>query len=444
MRAELEDSSPVASAPMISLAEGFYEPRPWLERLSLRTVAVMSPEAIGAPGTREGDERTGAPPPVPSRSSAAAPGTPPKRTPTGPVPPLRRAATGQHGTVSAGGAPPPLRAGARSTGATPPLTAMDAMVMAPLSGAELVGPNGVLKAADLPPEVTRDETLARADELSDIMSDILATEEQEQTRRRVVGQTRISNDAWHREIFEDADDWLAFQPAGRQRNVARELQFVHQQVKLRMDFEVLDVGCADGAHSVELASSGCRTTGLDLSRSLLERGLAAANRRGVAVRFVEADMREMNFERRFDVVLCLGSTFGYFDDAENLKVLRNMARALKVGGHMVLDVLNRDWAVQAAPMRQWWEGAERRVIEDTGFDYGASRLCVQRSILREGHPNWEQYISMRTYSVHELTSLLHVSGMRVVSISGDIAHPGLYLGPTNRRLLIHAIRDRAV
>lgn len=441
MSAGLEDTSTETSTWAYSPLEGVYEPRPWLEQLEFVEVAEAPGAAPPVAATPNADtlnagdanasaaDRVPAPPPVP----------PMRRVPTGAMPPLKRIPTGQHNAI--GGAPPPLRAGARNTGATAPITAMDAIVMAPLEGAELVGSSGmVVKTVEL----NLLEEPEQGDELSGIMSDILASEEQEQTRRRVMGQTRVTREGWHKEIFEDADDWLSFQPTSRKRAIARELHFVHNQIKLRTDHEVLDVGCGDGAHAIELAAGGCKTTGLDLSRSLLERGLDGANRRGVAVRFVEADMREMNFERRFDVVLCLGSTFGYFDDAENLKVLRAMTKALKVGGHLVLDVLNRDWAINASPMRQWWEGADRRVIEDTSFDYAASRLCIQRSILRDGHPNWEQYISMRCYAVHELASLLHITGMRVASISGDLAHPGTVLGPVNRRLIIHAVRERIV
>lgn len=440
MSAGLEETSTETSTWLDSPLDGVFEPRPWLDRLEFlgEPIRELEPSAISesveptelvVETTVGGTERPTAPPPVPPKG----------RTPTGAMPPLKRVPTGQHAAVGPAGAPPPLRSGSRNTGATPPLSLLDAIVMAPLESAELVGPSGlIVKSVDM--------ALAEpeGDELSGIMSDILATEEQEQTRRRVIGQTKVTREDWHKEIFEDAGDWMAFQPKSRKRAIARELHFVHNQIKLRTDHEVLDVGCGEGAHAIELAAGGCKTTGLDLSRSLLERGLEEAKRRGVAVRFVEADMREMNFERRFDVVLCLGSTFGYFDDAENLKVLRNMTKSLKVGGHLILDVVNRDWAINASPLRQWWEGEDRRVIEDTSFDFGSSRLNVQRSILRDGHPNWEQYISMRCYAVHELASLLHISGMRVVSVSGDLAHPGIVLGPVNRRLVVHAVRERVM
>lgn len=292
-------------------------------------------------------------------------------------------------------------------------------------------------------DVPEEEPVAPADELTGIMDDILATEQEEEKRRKAGDKPRVTKEEWFREVFE-AGDWLALQPAKRRRHVEREVDFVVKALKLPPDAEILDIGCGDGAHCVALAKKGYRVTGLDLSRSLLERALVDANKAGVSVRFIEADMRELNFERKFDAVICLNSTFGYFDDAENLRVLRAMSRALKPRGQMILDVVNRDWVVSSVPRRMWWEARERMVLEEIRFEHINSRLQVQRSILREGYPNWEQHLQMRAYAVHEMPSLLHVTGMRATSVTGDLAHPGAYLGPSNRRLLVHALRDRAV
>jgi len=53
-------------------------------------------------------------------------------------------------------------------------------------------------------------------------------------------------------------------------------------------------------------------------------------------------MRELDFEGEFDAVIAWGGSFGYFSDAENLDVLRRFARALKPGGCVLIDQLNRE------------------------------------------------------------------------------------------------------
>lgn len=421
---------------------GVAVPRPRLDSVILTEVrrvdAGRATSGSVPPIRRPQDTRPNPPPAVDAKST-------PDATPTKPPPPSDK-------SKREGGSPPPLRVGttraarARTqSGRWKPVAGPGGPSKALEAGkptqAELVSNGVTVTAPNTAPQPGQPNEPPLDSDLANIMGDILASGERDQKRRAVGNKMRVSQESWYKDVFE-AEHWLPLQPHNRARRIGQELKFIHDQVGIRTDFEILDVGCGDGLHSVELAKTGCSITGLDLSRSLLEIGLENANRNNAPVRFIEADMREMNFERRFDLIMCLNSTFGYFDDAENLRVLRAMARGLKPGGHLILDVINRDWVVAQCPERAWWEAPERVILEETDFDALTSRLRVKRSILREGDPSWEQNISMRAYAVHELPSLMHVTGLRVQSVSGDLAHPGTYLGAENRRLIVHATRDR--
>ena len=101
---------------------------------------------------------------------------------------------------------------------------------------------------------------------------------------------------------------------------------------------VLDLGCGAGRHARYLASRGFDVTGLDLSAESLRHAAAAD---GPKVRFVRQDMREPFGASRFDHVLNLFTSFGYFDDIEDhLTVVQNIAAALRPGGTVVIDYLN--------------------------------------------------------------------------------------------------------
>lgn len=384
--------------------------------------ARPTPPSTSVPTAAAQDLNTSKPPPPAERSRREGGSPPPLRTgPTGAV--RARTQSGRWKPVAGPGGPSKALERGKPTQAE--------LVS---NGITVTAPNTAAQNTDASPQPLDSD-------LANIMGDILASGERDEKRRAVGNKMRVSRETWYKDVFE-AEHWLALQPGSRARSVALELKFIHNQVGIRTDFEILDVGCGDGLHAVELAKTGCSVTGLDLSRTLLEKGLEYANRHNAPVRFIEADMREMNFERRFDLIMCLNSTFGYFDDAENLRLLRAMARGLKPGGHLILDVINRDWVVAQCPERAWWEAPERVILEETDFDALTSRLHVKRSILRDGDPNWEQYISMRAYAVHELPSLMHVTGLRVQSVSGDLAHPETYIGAENRRLIVHATRDR--
>jgi Methyltransferase domain len=61
----------------------------------------------------------------------------------------------------------------------------------------------------------------------------------------------------------------------------------------------------------------------------LERARLDAAARGVAVEYVEGDMRDLPWVDRFDRVLSWFTSFGYFDDEGNRRVLREARDALK-------------------------------------------------------------------------------------------------------------------
>lgn len=51
----------------------------------------------------------------------------------------------------------------------------------------------------------------------------------------------------------------------------------------------------------------------------------------------------LDFKNKFDIVLLLFTSFGYFSDEENFRVLKNVYAALKPSGHFVLDVPNTEF-----------------------------------------------------------------------------------------------------
>lgn len=105
---------------------------------------------------------------------------------------------------------------------------------------------------------------------------------------------------------------------------------------------MLDLGCGAGRHAKHLAARGFDVTGLDLAASSIEAARAAE---GPRLRFRRHDMRVPFGRAAFDYVFSFFTSFGYFDDpVEQTAVVRNMARALKPGGRLVLDYLNAPYA----------------------------------------------------------------------------------------------------
>jgi SAM-dependent methyltransferase len=201
---------------------------------------------------------------------------------------------------------------------------------------------------------------------------------------------------------------------------AREVEGLTEMLMLPPGAEVLDLACGWGRHSVALARAGYRVTGLDLSETLLARGRKRAAKAEVAVDFVRGDMREIPWTGRFDAVLSLFSSLGYFlSDDEDLRVLRAARDALKPGGFFVMETMHRDHVVAGFADRDWWEAGDGSLVwVEREFDAieGISREWTRWN---RGGETGEKYHDLRIRTATEWDALLRRVGLVPVDWYGD-------------------------
>jgi SAM-dependent methyltransferase len=91
---------------------------------------------------------------------------------------------------------------------------------------------------------------------------------------------------------------------------------------------ILDLGCGDGVHALEIAETGAEVVGVDVSQDML----AQALERGVDAR--EMDGEALSFENEFDAVFS-NAALHWMSRPE--RVIAGVARALKPGGRFVAE-----------------------------------------------------------------------------------------------------------
>ena len=181
----------------------------------------------------------------------------------------------------------------------------------------------------------------------------------------------------------------------------------------------LDVGCGPGRHCVPFAKRGFRVTALDLSRFFLDKARARAAQAGVAIEFIDSDMRAFVRPEAFDLALSIFTSFGYFDDPQDdLRVVTNVARSLKPGGTLFMDVLSKERLARVfQPTLSWKlpDGAMRIVRQEIVDDWTRTRnewLFIRDGTVRTYH------FDLRVYSGQELKTLLTAAGFGEVRLFG--------------------------
>lgn len=246
---------------------------------------------------------------------------------------------------------------------------------------------------------------------------------------------KVGDNGWYNQIFNE--DYLRTIPKSEPRQTRREARFIIDRLGLEPGARVLDLACGTGRHAIELARKGYDMVGLDLSMVMLKRALADAQNAKQIIKFIHGDMQKLSFKAIFDAIYCVQTSFGYFDDLRNFRVLQGVYRALKPNGVFLIETINRDFLVDELPLRLWWKGKDCKLLEEIDLEHTTGILRVKRSFVFDDSSRapWEQNINIRLYTSHELRALLMRAGFSVAELSGDYSLPGAFFGATSPRII---------
>jgi SAM-dependent methyltransferase len=244
---------------------------------------------------------------------------------------------------------------------------------------------------------------------------------------------------WHEGWFEG--DWLdLLAPRFPAERTDRAVEFLVEQLELGPGSSLLDVGCGHGRIALPLARHGVEVTGIDTSPRSLARARASAEAEGLRLDLRELDMRALDYEGSFDAAINVFSSFGYFDDeAEDRRVLEGIARALRPGGALVLDVVSPPGLFRVYRANAW-EALDDGVVmlQEHEYDHLRGRNRAVWTFVRPDGARSELRHSIRLYSTPELVELLRDAGLDVDGIWGG--WDGSELGLDSLRQVLRARR----
>lgn len=218
---------------------------------------------------------------------------------------------------------------------------------------------------------------------------------------------------WYHTSFAPNFDALFWEEGGKEK-VELALEMLEPDGSER----VLDLACATGRRALELSRRGFEVVGIDIRDCLLEVAAVEAREEGLWAHFTEEDPRYMEFEREFDLVFSLGGgAFEHFDyDEENLRAFEAAARALRMGGRLLMQVPNAIYVEEHLPQRTWLVGSRALDLVEQYWD--ETTRCIvgtRKSLLEEESYNDEMAeavpLQRRIYSVEELAEIFESVGL---------------------------------
>ena len=144
------------------------------------------------------------------------------------------------------------------------------------------------------------------------------------------------------DFYVEGDDSLEGYLSAEARSLAERTMAEVDGVRTLLNLNgrprlILDLPCGYGRHSIALAKHGHLVVGSDINSIHLSRARAEAGKQGVAVDFRQENMLEIDYEKKFDIVINMFYSFGFFEtDEENMEVLRRIYAALRSCGRFLM------------------------------------------------------------------------------------------------------------
>lgn len=199
----------------------------------------------------------------------------------------------------------------------------------------------------------------------------------------------------------------------------------------RQGGRALELGCGTGHKLIPIAAEGHPCVGMDFSPEMLDEARRKADERGVAVEWVQGDMRDFDLGRTFDFVFITANSLLHLQEAEDLvSCFRAVRRHLAPGARFVFDVFNPSVRLlaEANGVRRTREALAFRdpdrgdVSVDVAEIYDSPAQVTRGTwyLSTDSEPDFVVVpLDIRSIFPRELPLLVSLGGLRLVERFGD-------------------------
>ncbi len=205
-------------------------------------------------------------------------------------------------------------------------------------------------------------------------------------------------------------------PYSLRERTLRETMGIINLLDLVGNERILDVPCGYGRHSIELSKRGFIIVGSDLNSVHLNRAVKEAENQNLQIIFRKENMLELNYKNKFDAVINMFYSFGFFEtDEENMLVLKNFYRALKFGGKFLMHTdVNIQRTITGKykehELRNLLSGDKLRITDH--FNFSTKRIGGKWTITESDKQTVQKNYSVRVYEKDEFVKMCLEVGFR--------------------------------
>ena len=201
------------------------------------------------------------------------------------------------------------------------------------------------------------------------------------------------------------------------------------------DARILELCCGTGRLTIPIAEDGYNISGVDYTFSMLEQAKAKASEAGLKIEFIEADIRTLDLQNKYDLIFIPFNSIHHLYLNEDLfKAFNTVKKHLKTGGRFLLDCFN--------PNIQYIVEHEKKQIEVAAYTTKDGREILIKQLMRYERKTqinrieWHYFINgkfdsiqnldMRLFFPQELDTYLDWNGFKIIHKFGSFEEEAFY------------------
>ena len=202
-----------------------------------------------------------------------------------------------------------------------------------------------------------------------------------------------------------------------EKTTLAEVEFIANEGKLNTGNSLLDVMCGYGRHSLELARKGIKVTAVDNLPDYIHEIKEKAAAGKLEIECLCEDALEMQLDKQYDAVICMGNSLQFFNEEDTLRLLSNISAHLKPGGKFFINT----WSIAEIAMKDfkdksWSRIGELLFLTDCKLLFHPTRIETNSIIITDSGERENKTGIDFIYSISEMETMLNKTGFQLKEI----------------------------
>jgi SAM-dependent methyltransferase len=241
---------------------------------------------------------------------------------------------------------------------------------------------------------------------------------------------------WYKDWFA-SEEYLNVYQHRNNEDAQKLIDLILSEVKLPANSKILDAACGAGRHSIYLRQRGFDVVGFDLSKTLLQKAKLDSENKSIRIDLFCADLRRVYLNTKFNLIINLFTSFGYFDsDEENFFFPHVTYDLLLAGGYYILDYMNKNFVLENLIPESNKVINNKYIVEKRRIEN--NRVIKEIKII-DGDVQKQFTESVKLYNDNEIITQLKRIGFNVAKIVGDY-EGNIFDNKNSQRLIIFCKR----